>query len=107
MGDNIRMKLATIANSNTGTVLAIGVVGAIAIYYAKKQTGEALTSVGDAVNPVNSDNIFNRGVNNVVGILTGDENQTLGGWLYNVINGTQEEQAARREEQALIDRIGG
>jgi hypothetical protein len=101
------MKLATIAKSNTGTVVAIGLMGAIAIYYAKKQAGEALSSVGDAVNPVSQDNIFNRGVNNVVGVLTGDENQTLGGLLYDLFNGTPIEQAARREEQSMIERLGG
>jgi len=100
------MKLATIAKSNTGTVLAIGLMGAIAIYYAQKQAKEALSSVGDAVNPVNPDNIFNQGANSVVEVLTGDENQTLGGWLYDIINGTPEEQAARREEKSMIERLG-
>lgn len=101
------MKLATITNSNTGTVLAIGVVGAIALYYAKKQASEALTSVGDAVNPISQDNIFNQGANSVVEVLTGDENQTLGGWLYDIFNGTPQEQAQRQEEKTMLERLGG
>lgn len=41
-------------------------------------------AVGTAINPVSDQNIINRGVNAAVQGITGDPNQTLGGWIYDV-----------------------
>jgi len=71
-------------NSKVGAVLAIGVIGGVGIWYAKNQAAKAVGAVGDALNPISQTNIFNRGVNSVVQSLTGDKNQTLGGWIYDV-----------------------
>jgi hypothetical protein len=101
------MTKASLLNSKVGAVLAMGVVGGVGVWYVKKQAAEALTSVGDAVNPLSQDNIFNQGVNRVVEVLTGDENQTLGSWLYDLFNGTPQEQVQRRAEKAYINKIGG
>jgi hypothetical protein len=78
------MSLTKLATSNTGAVLAIGLIGGFAIYYTTKKANETIVTVGNAINPVNQDNIFNRGVNSVVQNLTGDDNQTLGGWIYDI-----------------------
>lgn len=49
---------------------------------AVQYAGESLSSLGNAINPVNQDNIFYGGVNAVGGKLTGDSDFTLGGWIY-------------------------
>jgi hypothetical protein len=71
-------------NSKAAAVLAVGIVGGVGVWYVKKQAKEAIDIVGDAINPISETNIFNRGVNSVVQTLTGKENQTLGGWIYDV-----------------------
>ena len=78
------MNKAKLLNSKVGAVLAVGVVGGIGFWYAKRQAAQAANAVGDALNPVSQTNIFNRGANAIVQSLTGDENQTLGGWIYDV-----------------------
>ena len=78
------MNKAKLLNSKVGAVLAVGVVGGIGVWYTKRQAAKALEVVGDALNPVSQTNIFNRGVNSVVQTLTGKENQTLGGWIYDI-----------------------
>ena len=77
-------KLTKIAASNTGAVIAIGVVGAALIYYAGKKANETVVTVGNAVNPINNDNIFASGVDAVGAKLSGNENWTLGGWIYDI-----------------------
>ncbi len=78
------MNKAKLLNSKVGAVAAVGVVGAVGVWYTKRQAAKALEVVGDALNPVSQTNIFNRGVNAVVQNLTGDKNQTLGGWIYDI-----------------------
>lgn len=80
------MNKEKLLNSKVGAVLAVGVVGGVGIWYAKNQAAKAAETVGDALNPVSKTNIFNRGVNAVVQSLTGDKNQTLGGWVYDITN---------------------
>lgn len=61
-------------------------IGAIAIYfaggYAAKKAGEAAAKAGNAINPINNDNVFNRGFESVGQYITGDKNWTLGGSIY-------------------------
>lgn len=46
--------------------------------------GGALVDAAKAVNPANPDNLINGGFNRVTQWLTGDENFSLGGWVYDV-----------------------
>ncbi len=49
--------------------------------------GSGLVAIKDAataVNPMNPDNVINGGFNRITQWMTGDENFTLGGWLYDV-----------------------
>lgn len=78
------MKLAKFANTKVGTVAAVAVVGVAAIYLAEKKAREAAADIGQAINPVNNDNIFASGVNSVGAKLTGDQNFKLGAWLYDI-----------------------
>lgn len=57
-------------------------LGLLGLWYTKEKATEAVKEVGQAVNPVNPDNIFNSGVNSVVQALTGEENATLGSKIY-------------------------
>jgi hypothetical protein len=75
-------------NTKAGAVVAIGVVGAIAVYFAQKKAGEAIAEVGNAINPVNQDNIFYSGVNAVGAKVTGKENFNLGRFFYDLTHDT-------------------
>lgn len=73
-------------------------------WYAKSKVVDAAGAVGDAVsgavtwvtdeagnvvqavNPVNDKNIFYSGTNSVVQAVTGQPNQTLGGWIYDIFH---------------------
>lgn len=61
-------------------------VGVGLLWYTKRQAEEAVESVGSAINPVNPDNIFNRGVNALGEAITGDEHWTLGGAIYEAVH---------------------
>ena len=77
--------------------IAAGVLGLL-WYAGRKITGAAsaaTTAVTDAaaqvadavavgVNPLNSQNVVNRGVTAAVQGATGSDTQTLGGWLYDI-----------------------
>jgi len=62
-------------------LLLIGAgVGLVLVVGAALAARYALPAVGQAVNPLNPENIFNQGASGVVTVLTGRE-ETLGGWL--------------------------
>lgn len=88
-------------------VLAIGAVGAIGVYYTQKKLAETASGVGQAINPINQDNIFYSGVNAMGKKITGSQSWTLGGAIYEVVNGTPEQQSMRAEEALFIKSIGG
>lgn len=81
-------KLIKVLDSKVGMVIAIGAIGAVALYVADKKISAGASAVGSAIDPTNNDNIFASGVNNVGAILTGDERFSLGGWIYDKVNGT-------------------
>jgi len=80
------MKLIEFANTKVGMVAAVAVVGAVAVYVAEKKAREAASQIGQAINPVNSNNIFASGVDSVGAKLSGNKNFKLGGWIYDVFN---------------------
>lgn len=61
--------------------------GALAFLYLKGKIEKTAAQVGNAVNPVNPDNIFYGGVNEIGSSLTGDEHFSLGSWIYEKIHG--------------------
>lgn len=71
--------------------IGIGAGLLVIAYVLLKKTGGAAAAVaekvGAAVNPANPDNIVNQGVTSVGKAVTGNDNWTLGGWLYEAING--------------------
>lgn len=80
------MKLNKVMNSKVGMVLAIGAMATAAVYVVQNKAVEAVGDIGHAINPVNNDNIFAAGVDSVGAKLSGDENFSLGGWIYDVFN---------------------
>ena len=70
-------------NFTNEQLIGIGVAGLLALWYLSNRAGD----VAQAVNPTNPDNVFYEGANSVVVALTGEENETLGGWLYEKFNG--------------------
>jgi hypothetical protein len=66
-------------------LIGVGAVAIIALYYlGKREVTAAVGTVADAINPVNDNNIFSSGVDAVGAKLSGDENWTLGGWIFDV-----------------------
>jgi hypothetical protein len=80
------MKIAKLADSKVGMVLAIGAMATVAVYVVQKKAIETAGDVGHAISPTNNDNIFAAGVDSVGAKLSGDENFKLGVWLYDVVN---------------------
>lgn len=62
-------------------MIGMGVAVAVLGYLAWKK---GLPAIGNAVNPVNPDNVFYSGTNAVGEALTGEEGFSLGAWLYDV-----------------------
>lgn len=65
------------------------VLGKVIVKDAAGEVGNAASKVGQAINPVNPDNIFYRGVNSVGAALTGRDNFNLGSWTYDLLNPDQ------------------
>lgn len=72
-------------NLTMGGVLGLAAVAALGLLYMNRKALAA--TVGDAVNPASSNNLASKAVNGVVQAATGDPNQTLGGWIWDVVNG--------------------
>jgi hypothetical protein len=80
--------------------IAIAILGAL--WWTKNAAGQAVSAVGDAignaadavghgivstvpyVNPADSQNIAYQGVNKVTQAMTGNSDQTFGGWIYDI-----------------------
>jgi len=66
------------------TILALGGVALVFVLLAENRVKKAVEAAGDAVNPVDKDNIFHSGVNAVGAAVSGKEGWSLGGWVYDV-----------------------
>ncbi|MDT0603483.1 hypothetical protein [Thalassotalea castellviae] len=85
------MSINQLLNTKSGMIITAAGVGAIVLYFAEKKLRAAAGEVGQAVNPLNNDNIFASGVNSVGASITGNQNWSLGGSIYELFNGTSEE----------------
>lgn len=79
----------------TETVVVLVGIAAVtvgAVYLAKKAQGvgsslaSAASTIGTALNPVSDQNIAYKGVNALGTAATGDNNFTLGGWVYDKLH---------------------
>lgn len=92
----MNMKLLT---SNTGAILTVALVGVVAVYYSQKKIQDGL----HAISPTNNDNIFASGVDSVGSTITGNENFSLGGWLYEKVNGSSMDLLKQEQQKQAID----
>lgn len=72
--------------NTTHLLLAAGavVVAAAVVYQVRQGAADAVTKIGQSVDPTSRDNIFYRGVNKVGESISGRQGWTLGGWIYDV-----------------------
>ena len=73
-------------NLRPDTVAAITVAGIVVYVLLKREAKAAAETIGQAVNPTDPENIFYSGVSSVGRAVTGDDNWTLGAWIYDVMN---------------------
>lgn len=71
--------------------LIIALIVLAVLWYLKKQAGDAVAAVGTAVNPTSDQNLAYRGVNGVGQAISGDDDWSLGSWMYDVMNPDQME----------------
>lgn len=91
------MKTETAAMLGAGAaVLVLGWLGA-------RTVAQGASDAIDAVTPTNPDNVFYRGVNEVVRVLTGDPHATLGTKIY---DWTHPETVAQLNQQARARGMG-
>ncbi len=70
-----------------GSMLLLAGLAAIALgLYAYRKGPEALAAAGNAINPLNPENVFASGVNNVGAGLTGNKDWSLGGAFFDFMN---------------------
>lgn len=67
-------------------LLVIGLVILAVLWYLKRQAGEA----ADLVNPTSQNNLAYSGVNSLGQAISGDDHWSLGTWLYEVMNPSEE-----------------
>ena len=94
-------------NSKVGAVLAVGLVGGLGLYFASKKVSSVVGEVAEGLNPNSKDNIINRGVSAIGQTITGKANWSLGGAIYDMVNGSPSEQVERIQEDLFIKSIGG
>jgi len=83
--------LKKLLDTKASAALVMGAVVIGAIYLFKKDISNGVAAAGDAITPTNPDNIFASGVDAVGEVLTGDDNFTLGGWIYDVMNPVEDD----------------
>jgi len=74
---------------NGTAVLAVAAVAAVGVivWRGSKVAGQAVDTIAaaaDKVNPANPDNVVNQAVTGIGKTVTGNENWTLGGWIYDM-----------------------
>lgn len=75
------MKLESVLNSRVGGYVALGAMGVGLAYFVVKKIPTAKDAI-NAVSPFNNDNVFSNGVDLLGKGLTGKDNWSLGGSIY-------------------------
>ena len=83
------MKIETFLNTKAGMITAAAVIAAGALYIAEKKAAQVASDLGQAVNPLNDSNVFASGVDSVGAKLTGNQNFSLGVWIYDKLHPQQ------------------
>lgn len=74
---------------NGTAILALAGIAAVGVIVWRGsklagQAGDAITAAADKVNPANPDNVVNQAVTGIGKTVTGNENWTFGGWIYDM-----------------------
>lgn len=78
------MNAKMILNSKAGMV-GVVVVGALAVLaVASYKAEKAVIATGEAINPLNDNNVFASSVDAVGAKLSGKSNFKLGAWIYDI-----------------------
>lgn len=67
-------------------VVLVG-LGALGVYLVSRMAAQQAAKAARAVSPLNRDNIFYSGVNDVGAVISGDEHFTLGVAIYDWLHG--------------------
>lgn len=81
---------------STKLALALAGLGAVAfvLYRSGKALPQALSSLGNSINPTNPNNVFASGVNAIGAAATGDPAWSLGGTAYRIFGSGDDKVAA-------------
>ena len=80
-------------SSKTTRYALLVLASAAAVYWLSRKASDAVAAVGEAVNPLSSNNLANRAVTATGAALSGDEYWTLGGWFYDITHPTYDPNA--------------
>jgi len=69
-----------------GLAITVGLLYVAGVYIAEQKARNVATEIGDAISPINNNNIFANGVDAIGAKLSGKENFKLGVWIYDVFN---------------------
>jgi hypothetical protein len=81
--------------------LAASVAGGLIVLYLVRHYG---AKVGQAVNPLNHDNVFASSVNAAGAAVSGDDSFTLGAGLFNLFHEDEFEKSEREHRERLAKR---
>ncbi len=92
---------------SVGLLAVLVLVGAAIWAYRKLPSSTDVAAAAQKLNPVNPDNYAATAVNSMVRSVTGDPNQTLGGWLYDATHTPYDPNAPAAVVDAPVVNTGG
>jgi hypothetical protein len=78
------MNKSKILNSKVAVAGVVVIAVGGGLFYAQRKAAQTVDDIGQAINPVNQDNIFASGVNAVGAKLSGNKYWSLGSWIYDI-----------------------
>lgn len=75
-----------IAGTDHRLVLGLGALLALGVAYTAYKAHQNAGRIGEAINPLSSNNLVYRGVNGLGEAITGDSDFSLGVWAWEVLN---------------------
>jgi hypothetical protein len=78
------MNAMTVLNSKAGMVSVVVMGALVLVAFVATKAEETISDTASAINPLNNNNIFASGVNGVGQKLSGNNNWSLGGWIYDI-----------------------
>lgn len=76
-----------ILDTKAGAAVGLGLTAILAIYLFKNSVKESVNDAAYSIAPTNPNNIFSEGVDSVGAMISGNQNFSLGGWIYDITHG--------------------